>query len=365
MKILWLTNIPSPYRVDFFNELGKHLELNVLFERKTSTERDESWKQYEFNNFKGVFLKGLPWGKDKAVAVDTLKHILKKDYDHIVISNPFTPTGMFTIKLLQLMKKKYFIVSDGGIAEKGDNFKEKIKKNILKGANLYFSTAKIHDNYYLKYGAVQEKIVRYPFTSLKKDDILTRPLTQEEKEKLKKDLGISGEKIILSVGRFTLEKGHDLLIKASEKLDSNVQVYIVGGSITEEYSAKIKGMCLKNIHFIEFKDKETLFKYYKLANLFVLPTRGDVWGLVINEAMANGLPVITTNKCVAGLELIDDYENGFIVPTESSDELFEKINFLINSQNTLSKMSQNNLKKIKSYNIEEMAIRHVELMKIR
>ena len=38
MKILWLTNIPSPYRVDFFNELGKYCELTVLFERETSAD---------------------------------------------------------------------------------------------------------------------------------------------------------------------------------------------------------------------------------------------------------------------------------------------------------------------------------------
>jgi len=56
MKILWLTNVPSPYRVDFFNELGKKCELTVLFEKRTSDERDRSWENYEFLNFTGVFL---------------------------------------------------------------------------------------------------------------------------------------------------------------------------------------------------------------------------------------------------------------------------------------------------------------------
>ena len=44
MNILWLTNIPSPYRVNFFNELGKYCDLTVLFEKKASDERDKSWK---------------------------------------------------------------------------------------------------------------------------------------------------------------------------------------------------------------------------------------------------------------------------------------------------------------------------------
>ena len=57
MKILWLTNIPSPYRVDFFNELGKLCELTVLFEKKAASDRDDSWKNFEAKNFTPVFLK--------------------------------------------------------------------------------------------------------------------------------------------------------------------------------------------------------------------------------------------------------------------------------------------------------------------
>ena len=58
MKVLFLTNIPSPYRVDFFNEIGKYCDLTVLFEKGFSNERDTSWKNYSFDNFKGIFLKG-------------------------------------------------------------------------------------------------------------------------------------------------------------------------------------------------------------------------------------------------------------------------------------------------------------------
>ena len=46
MKILWLTNIPSPYRVKFFNELGTKCDLTVVFEKRSSSERDESWKKF-------------------------------------------------------------------------------------------------------------------------------------------------------------------------------------------------------------------------------------------------------------------------------------------------------------------------------
>ena len=65
MKVLYITNIPSPYKVDYYNELGKYCELTALFEAETSTERSEEWKKYRFETFKGIILKG------KRVSVDT------------------------------------------------------------------------------------------------------------------------------------------------------------------------------------------------------------------------------------------------------------------------------------------------------
>ena len=59
VKILFLTNVPAPYRVDFFNELGKMCQLTVLFEKDSSDERDRSWKKYRFENFEGIVLPEL------------------------------------------------------------------------------------------------------------------------------------------------------------------------------------------------------------------------------------------------------------------------------------------------------------------
>ena len=56
----------------------------------------------------------------------------------------------------------------------------------------------------------------------------------------------------------------------------------------------------KNVYFIEFKKSEELNEYYKAADIFVHPTREDIWGLVVNEAMAKGLPVVTTNNVLQG-----------------------------------------------------------------
>lgn len=122
-------------------------------------------------------------------------------------------------------------------------------------------------------------------------------------------------------------------------------------------------MDLTNVHFINFKSKDELIKYYKASDLFVLPTRGDVWGLVINEAMAHGLPVITTDQCVAGIELIKNDENGFIIPVNDSGMLKRRIVEILENEQNAEKMSRENLKKIKGYTIEKMAVKHINIFK--
>ena len=76
-------------------------------------------------------------------------------------------------------------------------------------------------------------------------------------------------------------------------------------------------------------------------------------------AMACGLPVITTDKCVAGLELVKDGENGYIVPVDDRDALVRRINGLLAED--YRKMGENALETIRPYTIENMVKAHVEI----
>jgi glycosyltransferase involved in cell wall biosynthesis len=91
----------------------------------------------------------------------------------------------------------------------------------------------------------------------------------------------------------------------------------------------------------------------------VLPTREDIWGLVINEALAYGLPTITTDRCVAGLELIRDGVNGYVVPVEDIDALSEKIKAVLASD--LEAMGKAALESVGPYTLENMARTHAEI----
>ncbi|MCI9127074.1 MAG: glycosyltransferase family 4 protein [Eubacterium sp.] len=360
MKVLFLTNIPSPYRMDFFNELGKYCDLDVVFERAASLERDKSWDTYTFQTFKGTILRGMNVGVDKAVSFDVFSY-LNAEYDYIVIGNAATPTGIAAILYLKARRKKYYLEGDGGIYHAGNIIKEHVKKMILRNAAGYFSSSKELDKYYYRYGADKEKVYRYPFTSLFESDIVRSIDIEEGKRREKKRLGIEPLQMVLAVGRFIPVKGFDQLIKAAKQFEEQAVVYIIGGTETEEYSEIIKNYKIKNVKLLEFMQKEELFAYYQAADVFVFPSRGDAWGLVINEAMAFGIPVVTTKSCVAGLELIENGVNGYVVPVDDVLELSKKIRMILCDVSLKKSMIQNNLKKIQNYTIEKMVIEHIKV----
>ncbi len=366
MKVLYIVNVPAPYMVNYFNELGKYCDLTVIFEKDRSDERDKSWLDYKCENFKPIILKGISTAVDYAFAPQIVKYLKRNTYDFIFISNMASLTGITAIKYLKFRKIPYFLESEGGFAKSGKGFKERFKKNLMKGAERYFSTTPIGDEYFLAYGATADKLVKYPFTSLYAKDIIDAPLSTEEKSVIREKLRIKEQKVVISVGRFNYGggygKGYDTLLAAAENMPK-VGVYIIGGQPTQEFSDIKEKKHLNNVHFVDFKSKQELAEYYLASDVFVLMTRGDVWGLVINEAMACGLPVVTTDMCIAGMELVVNDDNGYILSVGDSRALAEKINLIINDEDKLAKMGRRSIDKIQWYTFESMAKVHIDFMR--
>lgn len=360
LNVLYLTNIPAPYRVKFFNELGKKCNLTVLYEMQQAKDRDESWTNYNDEFYKKKQLKGMGIGNDSAFCIEVLKFLDKSVYDVIVVGGYSTPTAMLAILYMKIKRIPFILNADGGRAKKDKWIVKKIKKFFIGSATGYLSTGKYTDEYFEYYGANGNRIFRYPFTSVQKSDISQNVPSKIEKQEIKNRLEINDETIVISVGQFIYRKGFDVLIKSMNDIQ-NATLYIIGGQPTKEYSELISTLGLTNIKFLPFMKPEELRLYYQVADVFVLPTRYDIWGLVVNEAMAQALPVVTTEQCVAGLEMIDDGKNGFVVPVDDEHRLAEKINHILQDEKLRMSMARNSLNVAKDYSIEEMTEKHIEI----
>lgn len=360
-RVLFVTCYASPYRVHFFDELAKYCDVTVLFSDRVEDQkhRDASWFVAGNGSAKFVQLekrKASVRGED--LCTDVIDW-LKKTWDHIVICGYSSPTSMLAMGWLRLKRIPFWMEVDGGLIRQDSLPARMVKRFLVTRPSRYLSTGPHTTDYLVHYGAKREAVCEYPFSSLWEADILKEPVSAEEKQALRRELGIYEKNVILTVGQFIHRKGFDILMQSVPELEGDTGVYFVGGMPTEEYLSMQKERNLTNVHFVGFQNKEGLQKYYRAADVYVMPTREDIWGLVINEAMANGLPVVSTDRCVAGLDFVEEGVTGYIVPVGDAGALADRLNRVLAGD--LAAMSRSALERVEGYTIENMAKTHAEI----
>lgn len=354
MNILISTNIPSPYRWLFWNQLSEKCELTVVFESRRAKNRDASWYSDVPPNFTGIYLNGFQYGEESAASIGLVKYFLSRKYDVKVLGGYSSLSDMLAILMMKLCRQKYILDIDGAIEHDESGLKRWIKGFFIRGAELYLSPSQVSDRYLMYYGVREDQLRRFHFTSLLEQDVFDVPSTEDEKRALREALHMSEEKIVLSVGSFIHRKGFDILLESFSHMPKTVGCYLVGGVPTREYLALVDQYKLENVHFVPHISKEELIKYYRAADCFAFPTRYDIWGLVVNEALSRGLPVVTTDRCVSGLEMIEQGKNGFLIPSEDPAALREKILCILQNEQLRQKMSLHASKTARKYTIERM-----------
>ncbi len=343
-KVIFCTNLPSPYRVDFFNELGKYCDLTVLYERHNSAERNAAWKGTDAKNFKEVYLALQLVGVDRSKGSALKNYIKDHESEFLIFTNYVSPATMQAIVWFRLHGRQYYIEYDGGFNKKDTLLKSVLKKFLLKGAIGHLTTADEHIRYLKSLGIADARIYKYPFTSISEQDIVdANVLTFDGRTYFKRKLGIKETKVVLSVGLFLHEEkytdDYGVLMHFAESLDSSVGIYVV-----VEHAQNLPLDCNKvsvgNIHFIVAEGNNNLSEFYAAADLFTILSCGEGCGQVLNEAMAYGLPIISSNQCIAGTELVDNGENGYILDLEDFNAMKKCFTELIHDDVRLSSLGK-------------------------
>ncbi len=126
----------------------------------------------------------------------------------------------------------------------------------------------------------------------------------------------------LFCGQMIARKGVDVLLDAFRQLDTRAELLLVGREA--ELPEMLQGLpddVQRRIRYAGFQAPEALPDYFAQADVFVLPSRYDGWGVVVNQALGAGLPVLCSEMVGAGFDLVEPEGNGLKFPPNSADAL--------------------------------------------
>lgn len=152
------------------------------------------------------------------------------------------------------------------------------------------------------------------------------------------------ERFLLFIGRFVPKKNLHRLLEAYASYRNNVSaacdLVIAGdGHLSESLKKTAASLGLaQHVHWPGFVTYEALPEYYACAEAFILPSLAEQWGLVVNEAMASGLPVLVSNACGCAKDLVDHGRNGLIFAPESTEAIAEAMLALPRDPDELKRM---------------------------
>ncbi|MCC6793586.1 MAG: glycosyltransferase [Candidatus Hydrogenedentes bacterium] len=146
---------------------------------------------------------------------------------------------------------------------------------------------------------------------------------------LREQLKIRTKYVALFCGNLLDLKGVGDLIEAFARVDRRFDVTLLllgSGKDEARYRQRVRALGIDDrVLYAGFVSRDAVPQFYAMSDVLVLPSRSEVWGLVINEALACGVPVIATDACGAAPDLIQDNVNGFIVPARNADALANAI----------------------------------------
>lgn len=328
-KFLVIHNIIHPTRTFLFNEMHEHFKLlgfsfKVIFLSQSDKNRD-----WEFKNdfkFDHEILKNhsLRFGKKDLhtffINISIWKKLNEENPD-IILCFGWDHLSAYLARFWAYRNNRKFIF----FAESTIN--EKSWRRTLFNPLVKFFVRRI-DNFWAGGTRAKEYLISLRITADKISlfynsvDIAyfskkCNAMTSDEKTSLKEIMGIATPKTILFIGQLIERKGiYELLegFAQYQKKDNDSSLLFIGNGIEKEKMVElIKNKNIRNVYFEKFVPYDNIYKYHAIADLFILPSREEVWGLVINEAMACRLPIISTSVTGASIDLIEEGKNGYII----------------------------------------------------
>ena len=339
-------NIPTPYRIPLFNEFSKILNKNgfslkVVFgawgyeRRKWQIDPDTFKFNYEVLPSRQFYI-----GRSESVSMtyNGVFDVLRRERPVVTIIVGYS-LGTMKLWLRNLFIRTPYVIWSGAIRDPESVYARlrRIQRRLLvRHAVGYIAYGSLAKQYLISLGAPDAQVS----VAINTVDTAYFAREADAARALKRK-----SNVLLCIGDLTARKRPDLLIHAARSLARSRRdfslVFVGDGPERARLRELARRHCVGDlVRFEGYKQKSEISAYLAQAACFLFPTGFDVWGLVLVEAMAAGVPCLASANAGATRDLIKDGSTGFVIDFENPDRVAERIDWLLGNESDAERIGR-------------------------
>lgn len=347
-RVAILVGVPTPYREPFFERLARSADYDIQVLYCRDHQPGQQWRlsaPLHPARYLRNFAPARWHGRALVGAINpgVWRELRAFGPDAVIIYGYATATMLLAIlwatshRIPMLMRSDSNVLAELGKPHLTLALKRLLLRWLTRRVSAFLSVGTMNSQYWQFYGATPEKIFLARYAVDNEYFQTQADYYRVSRQTIRDENGWRQRYLLLYVGRLVRCKRVDLLIEALRQVSerrSDIGLLIVGDG-TERKSLEKLAQNLPQVFFLGFHDWRHLPRFYAAADLFILPSECEPWGLVVNEAMASGLPVIATRKVGAAHDLIIEGENGYLVPENDVEAMASAIGRACQSEERL------------------------------
>jgi len=360
-QVLLLTNVPTPTRFPVFESLTEQVDLTVYFCQGYDPAR--VWRvkpQSERVRYEILAARTLPLPGGVEIVWNPglwagLRH---SPFDVYIAGENFNtfPSVLTVWRAAQHWNKPFALWSEAidSVYASGNWVSNLYRRWLYQRTDAFIAYGERAKTFLARRGASPERIV-LGLQVIPAEQLPTPTID-------KAGLGLEGKTVVLSICYLAPRKGVKYLVSAFQAIAGETDVLALVGSGPEEAALRQMSRDDARILFPGYQDGTDKSNWLAAADVFVLPTLHDPWGVAVNEAMAFGLPIITTDAAGCAPDIVRDQENGFVVPAGNASALSVALDRLLKDADLRRQMGQRSRALIADYTTEAARDRFLEMI---
>lgn len=373
IRLAWVSTHPIQYQAPLLRQIAAcpDIELTALFFSDFST---RSFVDPEFNRpihwdtplLEGYHSEFLPGTGSQVSAIKAFEprvgglyeRLQKSNFDAVLVQG-WQHYGMLKaawlakragLQVLMRCEATDHVASSKGLKGK---VREAVVSFLLSKVDKCLAIGTRNRDFYLRRGFKAENIGSMPYCV--DNDHFRQKAEATDVSALRAELGMDADRsVILYASKLMRRKFPDQLLQAYAQLPEPrpYLLYVGDGELRAALEAEVKVQKLGDVRLLGFRNQSELPAFYALADIFVLPSINETWGLVINEAMNAGCAIISTDQVGSAVDLVEHGKNGYVLKAGDIPALTDALNSCLD-QERLQAMQAESLKRIEHWGIRE------------